>query len=370
MTQIVHIGNIDFEFECASKSLKPLDTSGYSNVLCLQLQFLPILYARPCDVVAVTDYPSQEYLDFLEQTGWFPEGLPRLALLREYTSFQGKQCAFWGPSQRVQKWALQRDMDCVMPSWDLVRQVNSKAFSFLYRIFPEAALLANESELSTWLQKTIGEKVLKTCFGVSGQGNLCLSNSYSFPDILNFCRKEWQAKRFVIGEPWVERVCDFSTQWLIHPNRYIEPIGATRFETSEQGQYQGTMAGPEELLFADMIPFLQEHRREALKALNDMAAMGCFGYVGVDALVYRDRETHSFKLYPVVEINGRRTLSLVALQMQQRISPEHILQMQLHQGKNPEQSLLPSQLMNSKQKQVVFHRYLTITRHSYTGCLV
>src|SRR4029077_4071668 len=175
----------------------------------------------------------------------------------------GKKCLSWGPSRQVQKWAEARQMNYAMPHWNIACLVNSKAFSFRYTCLLEAALLYNEQALLDWLREVPGPKVLKTSFGLSGRGNWRIDDFSPSPELLIFCHKEWQQKRPMIGEPWLDRLYDFSTQWLIHPDKQIEWIGATRFETDAQGTYQGTLAGPEEILFSSFKSFLQMHRQVA-----------------------------------------------------------------------------------------------------------
>ncbi len=59
----------------------------------------------------------------------------------------------------------------------------------------------------------------------------------------------------------------------------------------------------------------------------DVAKLGFFGFIGADALLYRHLENQSICLYPLVEINGRQTMSLVALRLQKRICPRQILRL-------------------------------------------
>lgn len=362
MTQnVVHIANTNVEFEMAQPTLDTLEKSLSRYALCLQLQFLPLLYAQPDEIVAVTALPNQNFLMALEQSGWSAQGLPQIALLKDEKVFQGKSCLSWGPSRQVKVWAEDRQMLYACPHWEVAQLVNSKAFSFRYHAFPEAALLSNKQDLIAWLKKTPGPKVIKTCFGLSGKGNWHIDDSLPSPEILAFCNKEWQQKRPLIGEPWLDRLYDFSTQWFIHPNQKIEWIGATRFETDTHGTYQGTLAGPEEMLFKAIETFLQQHREFGQKVLKDMASLGFFGFVGLDALIYRRPQDQSLCLYPLVEINARQTMSLVALRLQRRICPNQILRIAFQDHASNQFSLLPDQLPNAKGKIVRFPKKLIAT---------
>lgn len=288
---------------------------------------------------------------------------------------------------QVRTWAEARQMQYPLPNWEIARFVNSKSFSFHYSTLSQAALIHDEKALREWLIKTEGRKVLKTCFGLSGKGNMLFEGKIASQELLDFCRQEWNQKRPMIAEPWLDRVLDFSTQWYIHPDGNIEEMGATRFETDSKGIYQGTLAGPEHLLFNSFKPFLNEHRIVAKKALKDMLKMGFFGYVGVDALLYRGEDKETLSLYPIVEINARQTMSLVALRLQKKICPELILHLSFEHGDVlevaalthsnsgvfrdtnesfpldvglPQIPLLPLQLKNGKGKNIKFFKNLYI----------
>ena len=227
MTETIHIANTNIEFEFATSSLDSLELSLSCHSLCLQLQFLPILYAHPEDIVAITAMPNQDALAALQQQiEWWPEGLPKLALLHEISPFQGKLCLSWGPSRQVQAWAKVRQVNYTIPDWMVARLVNSKAFSLRYTCLPEAALLSNEQALLDWLQKIPGYKVLKTCFGLAGQGNWHIADHTPSPELLAFCRKEWENKRPMIAEPWLDRISD-----LVHNGSFTL---IARLNSSEQ----------------------------------------------------------------------------------------------------------------------------------------
>lgn len=359
MFPIVHIANTNIEFECAASSLEVLEQSLSCYPLCLQLQFLPLLYAHPEDIVAVTCMPDPDYLIALqEQTNWRQEGFPRLALLNDKSSFQGRKCLSWGPSRQVGVWAQACEMKYDSPDWQIVRLINSKAFSFQYTHLSEANLVFNEFALNDWMQKTTAKKVFKTCFGLAGQGNFLIDGHIPSPELLTICRKEWSQKRPIIAEPWLDRLSDFSTQWLIHPNQTFELIGATRFNSDAWGTYQGTLAGPQHILFNSMEHFLEEHCQYVQKPLSEIAKLGFYGHLGIDAFLYRDPKTQSTCLNPLVEINARQTMSLVALRLQQRVCPNQVLRLVFQSSKESAFSLLPSQLMNAKGKLVKFRRGL------------
>lgn len=354
---MIHIANTNIELEFTSSPEVSLERGVAKNPLCLQLQYLPLLYAEPADLVAVTALPDDEELDRIERL--VGSKLPSLVLIKEKFPFQGKRCLSWGASRQVQAWAHSRGVHYEIPDWEVVKLINSKAFSFRYNTLPQGALLKNEGELADWVRKVAGAKVLKTCFGLAGQGHCQIEGELLPPEVLTFCHREWGNKRPVIAEPWLERIEDFSTQWEIHRDGAIELIGATRFKADEKGVYKGTWAGPREILFSREDKFLQEHLDYAQSVLNDIAGLGFFGPLGIDVFLYRDPVNQEIRLNPLVEINGRWTMSRVALSLQQKISPNQALHLVFDRVEDSSDlSLLPSRCSDLKGKEVVFRRRL------------
>lgn len=359
MNSLFYLANTDFESELEKGMYSSLKKKWEKNALFLQLQFLPLLYANDCDSIGVSHFPPAEYLEQLLHSGWIHSPLPSLILLDNVAALKGKKCISWGPSPSLYAWTQKQGIEYSIPgSIKILRKLNSKAFSLRYSGLEKAQLLHNEEELKTWMDNTPGEKVIKGCFGLSGQGNRRVENSLLTPLLLAFCQKEWQQHGAVVGEPWVHRVLDFSTQWFIHPMGPIEFLGSTRFSTDPSGVYQGTLAGPEALLFKDYLSLLEVHKEKAKEALKEMQKEGYFGHVGIDAFLYL-KEGNILRLNPVVEINGRQTMSWVALKLQQKIAPNGIVDIFFGKKEAEGTPLLPTYLELEKGKKVFFKHQLT-----------
>lgn len=306
----VYLINTDFEETLAGESV------GYIHE---QLQFLPLLYASSTDVLAVSFLPSpQEIASFAHQSWRKGQPLPKLVLQEEVTPFYQKPLIYWGASWPVQKWAKERQMSVHFPNPSLLAKVCSKAYSFRYTTLPEAAILFSAEDLLAWDRSFSGKKVLKNCFGYSGKG-LHLFEILS-KNTWEFCEREWTALRPVVAEPWLKKTTDFSSQWTIHKNGLWTLHGVTFFTTTAKGAYRSSYAIPDTCIPQPLFPFVEEHLIYCQKVLQDLFQEGYFGPVGFDALLYRDKhDTH--RLYPIVEINPRETLSKSALLMQKRFFP-------------------------------------------------
>lgn len=274
----LHICNTFFERELQTHSPKPLLHWIRSHPIILQLQFLPLLYASPNDLIAVSDLPEN------------PD--PRLCLLEKVP--KNLPIEDWGPSQAIASYAKSRNLIYHLPDWDPIQSLNSKVFSYLESPqLPHSRLLNSQQDLQEWLNTTPFPKVLKTPFGTAGNGhklNPDVKQLYTYP---------------LIAEPWVERILDFSTQWYNG-----ELVGVTLFENEPNGTYKGTYLGEVE-------PWaLEEHLCIARPLVEKIKKMGYLGHLGIDAFIYLWEGEK--KVHPVVEINGRKTMSWVALQRKQK----------------------------------------------------
>lgn len=315
----LHIANTFFEWELTEKKEPPFDQAFFKMPVFLQLQYLPLIYAPHDDTVLVTSEPDVAFWEFLETK---KIKAPKIHLLSS-TSFPKGPIESWGPSRSIAKWAKLHHLSYAMPPWDVVCEVNSKAFSFIHSPkLPQAALLHNSIEAQSWIEKQTAAFVFKTCFGVSGGGHLIADQNTPPLQIERFLNKEWKENRPVIAEPWVKRALDFSTQWRITEQGEILYLGATLCKSDDRGRHKGNHAGQVETLFGEHIRFLEEHKPYALLILKKMSQMGYFGNVGIDAMVYYAPD---LKLHPIVEINARKTMGYAALEIQRLHFPNHTI---------------------------------------------
>ena len=335
----LHIANTFFEWELETDSNIPLSEAFNQNPIYLQLQFLPILYA---DAMIVTDRPRLS----LE--------IPKLFTFDDTLFPRDAEIESWGASQLIAKWAKRHGLTYHMPDWQIVKQINSKQFSFENSPkLPGSALLTDEAQAKEWLKSFEGKKVLKTCFGLSGKGHLFVEKG---APISSFLQKQWDKGLPVIGEPWVERVLDFSTQWQIDTEGKVHYLGATLCQNDERGQYRSNTVGEEKLVFDNHLSFLAQHREIAEPLLHTIAQLGFFGNIGIDAMIYNPEEP---RLHPVVEINARKTMGWAALAFQKRHCPGKTICFRFAHG---EQGYLPHQLSLKNGKTIHFKRNLTIYR--------
>jgi hypothetical protein len=325
------LANTDFEFELDSQKVIPLEKSMALGNLTLQLHFIPVLYAGPEDNILVYGLPEKNYEEYLLKLGLWrdKELLPKFTRIGALKIAPGSKIRTWGASKRIQQWAIEHEIAYAMPPWQTVIEVNSKAFSFEHcPRLPDAALLSSEEEVRAWLHLYWPKKVLKTCFGLASRGHFMIDTEREINQkaLKSFLQTEFVKPLPVIGEPWVERLMDFSTQWEVGTDKIIRYLGTTCIMNSSTGRYMGTIAGEEKKIMGKYLPFLEEHQQAAEKLLKVTAEKGYFGFAGVDAMIYCMPESgEKAFLHPIVELNARMTMGLAALLFQQRHFPKNVI---------------------------------------------
>ena len=206
--------NTFFEEELTySSPLTPLKFL-QKHPLYFQLQYLACLIADPTETPLLSHAPDVNYLHYLKNIG-----LPSssFALFSDTPS----SLSSWGASHSLKKWSLEKNCTYSIPSLETVKKIQSKEFSSLhFPKLPFSKLINNTENLILWWNSFKGPKVLKTLYGSSGRGHF-ISYDSSFSDLqkaLAFFKKNQNSSPILIAQPWVERVLDFSSQWIMQEN--------------------------------------------------------------------------------------------------------------------------------------------------------
>ena len=245
------------------------------------------------------------------------------------------QISYWGASDVVRQYLENKKIDFLMSDFSLVKKIQSKAFSWqIGKKLPGSALLQDSMQVDEFL-KLEGKKVLKSVYGSSGRGHF-------FPDrgnnLSKFLQTQFSQNLPVIGEPWMHRVLDFSTQWNFSKTS-VEFLGSAQVENSLTGAYIATKIGFD---FKEYEWALKEHIDYVKPVLQMLQTDGFLGNVGIDAFVYE--ENGKKILHPVAEINARKTMSYAALMMQKMHYPGMKMHFSFSKNKT---GLLPQKLLIS-----------------------
>lgn len=352
----LHIANVNFEWELKEKLLLLPQQSFATHPYFLQLQFLPLLYAKSTDGVAVTHLPPSAYLTSLEK---IRSPLPTLHLFGEPLERHYEKIESWGWSQSVKRWADTQKLFYHPPPFPLIYEMASKLFPFTHSSpLPGATTLHTMEEIKTWLSSGDFPKVIKICYSLSGQGTFHFSSFSSFFKVEKKLAKALQERHPLIGEPWVNRIFDFSTQWLLEKGKEAECTGITQLENSPKGSYKGTRVDEKEKIFGSYLPFYEEHIEKIKPLLHQMREKGYYGNLGIDAMLYRHPlNENKICLHSIVEINLRKTMGWVAIQLSKVLTKGFL---QLSYTSSQEEGLLPPFLTINERKKIFFQKQLNL----------
>lgn len=354
---MIFIGNTFFEWELAHKLKGTLRQAFEYKPLALQLQFLPLLYARAEDVVAVSDLPSDEYLRAMEG---LRGNLPKIICIDDKVPEGEQEVVSWGASDIINAWAAARSLKYKMPSCCVARAINSKLWSFERSPkLPGATVVSAAKALHDALDGKAGKWVLKTSQGFSGSGH-CVFDVNEIQRAQLFFEKEFAVGDPLILEPWVERKVDFSSQWNISPTGEKVLVGVTKFYNTASGRYLGTEINPSEKVFSGTGCFVDAHLDFCKIIILDIARAGYYGPVGFDAMVYVCPQTGQERLQPLVEINARMTMSAAVLLFHHNYQTATSGHYYLRPVDNKGIGLLPTYLNCRNGKKVLFKYQLFI----------
>lgn len=354
---ILYIGNTNFEWELETNSKFSLMQGFQIHPNFLQLQFLPLLYGNSNNDIAVTHMPPLTYLEELKRLGF---SLPKIRLFDSDETHSYEKIESWGWSKNIKKWAEKREIDYSPPPFPIIKEHASKVFSFSHSPrLPGSQLLHSMKDIQDFLGEKPYPRVIKTAFGFSGRGSYIFDSPLLPPKVENELVKELENGHLLIGQPWVKRIFDFSTQWVIHESKKIDYLGATLLENTPSGGYLRTVIGDLRTLFGDYYPFLKEHLEKVKIVLDRMAHEGYYGSLGIDAMVYQNpHNENEILLHPIVEINLRKTMGWLALMLYQKHPDALSITLSYTGGEEP--GLLPTELLISEKEKIRFRKQLKI----------
>lgn len=150
-------------------------------------------------------------------------------------------------------------------------------------------------------------------------------------------------------EKWVERVFDFSSQWLL--GEEVELLGVCELINNHLGSYKGSIFPISNTNFSS---FIEEHLNFVKPYLQQFHKEGLRGHLGIDAFIYFDQG--QLALCPLIEINPRKTMGLVALKLSKHFDQRVHITIGEY---NPDQSLLPRSI-HYKSKTIFFQKNLNL----------
>jgi len=204
------------------------------------------------------------------------------------------------------------------PAIDIVRKVNTKSYSLEMRdrlqldnVGVVVDSVASFHERGAQLLSR-GPFLVKDEYGVSGKGNLLIESASTVESIGRYLSAQaarGHRVRFIL-EPYLRKSADFSCQFQIEEDGSVEVVSVQELENN--GQAFGTSRSPRPELMENLDK--QGYFRLMRGIGSLMHADGYHGDVCVDSMVLENG------LAPLVEINARKSMSLIKHAVDQHLA--------------------------------------------------
>lgn len=160
----------------------------------------------------------------------------------------------------------------------------------------------------------------KALWSCSGRGVFRVSNPMS-ESCTGRVKRLLREQGGIELEPLYHSIMDFALEFEAHPDGRVTYVGISLFHTTSNGGYSGNIIAPQATL-QQQLPFsaatlhtLAEACCTALSQVIDGKYVGC---LGIDMMWATDA-THSEPcLHPCIEVNVRRTMGQVAIDVEKR----------------------------------------------------
>ncbi len=193
-----------------------------------------------------------------------------------------------------------------------------------YRLCGVSYYCTDEATIARLLSE-YSETILKAPWSGSGKGLRLGRGSYEAP-LSGWCSRLLREQGGVVVEPLYHKVSDFALEFFMEADGRVIYKGLSLFLTSNRGTYEGNCVADEsikEQWLTSLIPdeMLDCLKKELSAALTRQLGGNYTGPLGVDMMLCREPGKDELCVHPCVEINLRRTMGWVSLEMNRLLVP-------------------------------------------------
>ena len=325
------------------------------------LEILMAAFSKRDDIVLFRELPSVSHLEKLQGSGFdLPDAIGENEL------GNGKLGGFrpwaWSPeasqlfepfAQQVSKKIKDQWRAPVPSSW-LSKEIGYLLEKRIGSLEDNRSLCRDvEHALSMISNHSV---VYKPGYGCAGKGfRIAKEKNSELEKWLSATIKE---NGFVIAEPWVQRVEDFSVHYHVENGR-VDFLGATKVVNDHRGRFRGIDVAPRwsKLIDQELATFLYKEELfgkwyheiipEELGSLLDQYN----GPASIDAMVWRDSDG-KLRLRKVVELNVRMTMGRVALDLQKKMAANKFCSLRIEKKSNYQEG--EGLVLNDPEKAIEF----------------
>ena len=300
------------------------------------LAILPVWYANECDYIIINEAKETSRFLLSIPTCIRPPAIP--ILISELNIFEPVEATPWGLSpQSIRFFETLRvqNESIIIPQWkekykELTgRQTAYTCLSKLCTLLPDIGktivlprFCSTIEAIRQFMTAYPPPYMLKTPYSCSGRGLFRIPTRDIDKQTSQWINGVLKKQGVVSIERALDKVCDFALEFESDGYGHISHKGLAIFNTLLKGAYQGNLLGSQDRLRKKISEFtpiarLREIQETITSILVEEFGSVYQGYLGVDMLIYRNGS--NFDIHPLIEINLRNTMGLVALQLSNRL---------------------------------------------------
>lgn len=237
------------------------------------------------------------------------------------------------------------------------RRIATKAMDFLradlggrWELPMAAEELHSVEEVRNRCEK-YGQTVLKAPWSSSGRGVYWTDVNFS-PSVAGWIKRVIDKQGSIMAETALTRKVDFAMEFRI-VDKKTEFVGYSLFITEKSGLYRGNRLMSNDDILAELgklidIEEIDAARLSLTRFIDQNIAHTYYGYIGVDMFIYEDNG--KVRLNPVVEINLRMTMGVVARMFYDKYVAKGVEGLFMIEHKSPGRLYVHHQWQNEKEK--------------------
>lgn len=172
--------------------------------------------------------------------------------------------------------------------------------------------------------ESLPQSIVKAPLSGSGRGLRFASGVFA-PPLSGWVKNVVDKQGGVVVEPRYDKVMDFALEFESDGKGEVRYLGLSLFSSTLQGIYDGNIVGSEATNLMKLAQYVSIDKLSDLKQLlqkwlSDALGKSYTGVLGVDCMVVSSGAQGSVLIHPCVEINLRKTMGWVALQLSGLVS--------------------------------------------------
>lgn len=304
------------------------------------LGFIAAYFAGEPDAVMMIKRPDKDFLNTVSPLfGYTPQCYSFGLLQGDIPTFRSIRPWGWNPRVHNLFAPAKPFMDATfrnhpLNEWNAyIRDISGKGvvadhLPYILQELPESVTMIlprkvySVEELEELVLKE--KLVVKAPWSSSGKGvRFMLQHEFAKPE------RDWavgvlRQQGFVTAAGYVNNHQDFAMQFYASPEGEISYCGLSLFFTNKHGQYEGNYIASEEEFMSRLTLLIDKEklnrvRDVLLSRLPEILKGHYYGYFGIDMMLYSEAEDEEIRIHPMVEINLRNNMGILAAKVRDKI---------------------------------------------------